>query len=173
MADYALEAMKNLAPVEGTGIQSTQISYTLKVNHEGEDRLADAKRVRELENTSNINDARKLAAQLGFSSYYEAAGIVNRSSLGETKQMEMNAIRIGGIGFVAGTYEMFSEASLYIREHSPYAATFVITANMGYIASEAAFDYKSYGAVTCTFVKGTSEELAEKFVELLNGLKAE
>ena len=173
MADYAREALKNLTPVEGAGIESTQISYTLRVNHEGEDRLEDAKRVKELSDKAGIKEGNALAKELGFSSRFEATGIVGRATMGATKQMEMNAIRVGNIGFVAGTYEMFSEASLYIREHSPYDATFVITANMGYIASETAFDYKSYEAVTCEFVRGTSEELAEKFVELLNGLKAE
>ena len=173
MADYAIELINDLKPVEGSGLESTQITYVGKVNHAGEDRLADAKRVKELTDTAGIKEGDTLAKQLGFSSRYEATGIAGRASMGATRELELNAIRIGNIGFVAGTYEMFSEASLYIREHSPYAATFVITANMGYIASEIAFDYKSYEAVTCTFERGTSEALAEKFVELLNGLKAE
>ena len=56
---------------------------------------------------------------------------------------------------------------------SPYDTTFIVTANMGYIASLRAFSYMSYEASTCKFVPGTSEALAEKFVELLSGLKAE
>ena len=83
----------------------------------------------------------------------------------------MNAFSIGGIGFITGTYEMFSENARYIRANSPFETTFVILGCSGYIPSEDAFGYNAYEAVSATHVKGTAEKLAEQFVTMLNEVK--
>lgn len=66
---------------------------------------------------------------------------------------------------------MFSDQGLYIKENSPFDTTFIITGNNGYLPSAEAYDYRSYEADTGLFAKGTAEMLAEKYVELLEGLQ--
>ena len=78
---------------------------------------------------------------------------------------------VGPIGFVTNTYEMFSDHALYVKEKSPFDITFVITGCNGYIANEAAYDYRSYESDTSPYVKGTGEKLAEEMARLLNELK--
>lgn len=85
--------------------------------------------------------------------------------------MEINAFRVGGVGFTTGTYEMFSEAGIFIKANSPYEYTFLLTGNSGYIPSEKAFGYRYYEADTGFFAKGTAEKLADKYIEIRNEIK--
>ena len=89
----------------------------------------------------------------------------------ETTKLEINAFSIQGVGFTTGTYEMFSNHSLYVKEHSPFDVTFVITGCSGYIPNPEAYDYRSYEADTGYFAKGTGEKLAEAYVEMLKGVQ--
>ena len=173
MGEYAIEALKDLKPADNQGLKSTQIRYRVEINHQWDDRLEDAKEVYDIFLKGSQNGATKRAKELGFSSYFHAKSVISRSKMGKYSSLEMNAFHVGDVGFVAGTYEMFSVAGTYIKENSPYDTTFIVTANMGYIASLKAFEYMSYEASTCQFVPGTSEELAEQFVVLLKGLEAE
>ena len=66
---------------------------------------------------------------------------------------------------------MFSDHSLYVREHSPCEITFIITGNAGYIPSAAAYDYRSYEADTGMYAKGVGEDLAKEYVRLLESLQ--
>ena len=83
--------------------------------------------------------------------------------MAKTRELETNAFRVGGVGFTTGTYEMFSDAGIYIRENSPYEFTFLLTGNSGYIPSDAAFNYRCYEADTGFFARGTAEMLAENY----------
>ena len=174
LAEHAVAALANLEPAENQGLKSTQIWHKVEINHEWDNRLEDAKEIYSIfQKGGGATAANKRARELGFSSHFHAKSVISRSNMGKYGSLELNAFQVGGVGFVAGTYEMFSVAGTYIKENSPYDTTFIVTANMGYIASLRAFSYMSYEASTCKFVPGTSEALAEKFVELLSGLKAE
>ena len=173
LAGYALEALNDLKPASNQGLKSTQISYLVTVNHEWDHRYVDASNIMMVYQTQGATEANKKAKELGFSSWWHAKAVISRVGSGEKDKLEMNAFCVGDVGFIAGTYEMFSVAGMYVKENSPFDTTFIVMANMGYIASKRAFEYMSYEASTCKYIPGTSEELAEKFVELLNGLKGE
>ena len=91
--------------------------------------------------------------------------------MAKTSQLELNAFSICGVGFTTGTYEMFSNHSLYVKEHSPFDVTFVITGCSGYIPNPEAYDYRSYEADTGYYAKGTGEKLAEEYVKMLESVK--
>ena len=59
---------------------------------------------------------------------------------------------------------------LFRSENSPFAVTIIATGNYLYMASQEAYDYRSYEADTGNYVKGSSEKLSEKFVEMLKSL---
>ena len=88
-----------------------------------------------------------------------------------TGELEINAFSIGGVGFTTGTYEMFSDHGLYVKEHSPFDVTFVITGCSGYIPTPEAYVYRSYEADTGYYASGTGEKLAEAYVQMLGQVK--
>ena len=110
----------------------------------------------------------------GINSPYHAKAIIQRSELPENEELALYAFSFGQLAFVFAPYEMFCENGSFVKENSPFACTFVSTlANraMSYIASKQGFDYNCYEANTCRYVRGTAEELAECFVEMLGQLK--
>jgi hypothetical protein len=91
--------------------------------------------------------------------------------MGASRTLELNAFRVGGLGFVTGTYEMFSESGLQIKTRSPYGYTMVLTGNSSYIPSDRAFANRCYESDTGFYAQGTGEQLAKEYVNLLNTLK--
>ena len=168
LADLAVAALPTLAPVEGTGVKVAPVAdVTLDVDHTWDHMVKEAE---EVQNASNAEYARLLCQQYDFSSDIHAGAIIRRSKAAKTGEVPLRAFSVGGIGFVNYQHEMFSENGMYIKENSPFAVTIIATANYLYMASEAAYDYRSYEADTGNFVKGSSEKLSEKFVEMLKSL---
>ena len=112
-----------------------------------------------------------LGKEYGFSSSFQARAIRTRASMEKSEQLEVNAFSIGGVGFITGTYEMFSTSAIYVKENSPFPVTFLITGNNGYIPSEEAFVYRCYEADTGLYAKGTAEKLAGNYVQMLGEIK--
>lgn len=87
--------------------------------------------------------------------------------------MTLQALSAGGIGFVAPPYEMFDTNGKYIKENSPFEATFVLylaNSSAGYMAAEDAYRYGGYEVEYTGFVKGTAENTANKFLDMLHTL---
>ncbi len=171
MAEHAIAALSELKQVEGAGIKTNRMSFTAKIDHSWDDMVPQAQQVINELNTNGTGPAKELGYTFGFSSHYQAKHIISRAAMDETGQLEINAFSIGGVGFITGTYEMFSTSAHYIRENSPFDTTFIITANGGYIPCAEAYDYRSYEAETGTYAKGTAEELEQEFVRMLGEVK--
>lgn len=172
MGEYAVAALENLTPVEGSGVQSAKITVTAENDHAWDHMVTQAQQVVDRKNAgASSSEANELARSLGFSSWHHARQTVTKAGKGPTTDITLGAFRIGGIGFISGHYEMFSDAGLYIKENSPYDTTILVTGNSGYIPSAIAYDYGSYEAHTGSYAKGTAEKLAEEFVRLLGEVK--
>ena len=91
--------------------------------------------------------------------------------MGKYLQMEMNTFCIGGIGFTTGTYEMFSDNGIFVKENSPFETTFVITGCSSYVPSDIAYTYRGYEADTGYYARGVGEALADQYVEMLKAIK--
>lgn len=171
LAEYAIAALPNLTQVSGTGIKTAQVIYDAEIDHSWDSMLNQANEVYDLWKAEGKTAGDALGKTYDFTSVYQARAIKSRASLGLTQQLELNAFSVGGIGFTTGTYEMFSNAGLYVKANSPFETTVVMTGNSGYIPAAEAYDYRSYEADTGMYAKGTSEALAEKYVEMLKGLQ--
>ena len=109
----------------------------------------------------------------------------------EIGKAEIQAIRVGDIGFVGIPAEYFVELQLDIKSRSPFKRTFVSElANgwVGYVPTKKAFeenmkdvpsdpmknfDHKGYevrSALSRGFLPGVGEVMADTAVELLEGL---
>jgi len=176
LAQYAIDALPTMTtPIEGSGVKTTQKKLTYKSNKYGQDRLADAQKVATLfSQTGDTSSANAMAKSMGFQSVYECRGIVGCASRPEISQMTIDACSFGGVGFVAASYEMFSNSGLYIKENSPYEFTVISTVTNGYnnyIPSLEAYMYGCYESYTAIYEAGTAEAAAEEFVNMLKSLQ--
>ena len=171
MGELINAELGTLQPVDSAGIKTARESFSAEIDHSWDHMLEQANEVYDLWKSQGKSAGDALGKTYDFTSSYQARAIRSRASMGVTRDLELNAFSIGGIGFTTGTYEMFSDAALYVKRNSPFDITFVITGNSGYIPSAAAYEYRSYEADTGLYAKGTAEKLAEKYVEMLNSLK--
>lgn len=106
-------------------------------------------------------------------SCYHAKAIIDKSLLGSTLDLELDALSFGEVGLVTAPYEMFDVNASFVRDNSPYPLTLVMAYCNGYssyVAADYAYDNTCYEADQCRFVKGTAEELASAMVGLLEEL---
>ena len=127
--------------------------------------------IQSINNKEGRDAATKAGLKYGFSSAYHANAIVSRVSKGATDDRILGAFRIGTVGFIEAKCEMFSDTSIYIKENAPFDTTVVICGHGMYIPSEAAYDYHAYEADTATYARGSAEDMAQAFLEMLNALK--
>ena len=170
LAEKAVEALPQLKAVEGSGITTSYVEYAAPVDHSWDHMLAQANEVYTMWETMGRTAGDALASKYGFSSAYQAKFITIRSGMGETTPMQMNAFRVGGIGFITGTYEMSSCHGEYIKDNSPFEFTFLITGNSTYVPRTEAYDYRSYEGDTTLYAQGTGEDMAKEYVEMLKGV---
>lgn len=171
LAQYAIQVMNGLKDVEDTQIKTVSIKYEAEIDHSWDYMIAEALEVHNLWKSKGWDAAAAKCKEYNFSSVYQSRAIRQRASKPASERMLVAAFRVGSVGFTAGTYEMFSDHSLYVKEHSPFDINFIITGNFGYIPSTAAYDYRSYEADTGMYARGVGELLAEKYVELLESIQ--
>lgn len=177
LGDSILEGAKTLAPVEGTQVKSTQKIYEAAIDGSENHLLAAAKEVHQIWSQTNDYAAAMVVAEgTDIKSPYHAGSIINRANnAGTVRKMELNAVTIGNVGFVTAPYEMFDTNGMFIKENSPFETTFVMTCANGhndYIAAEYAFENGgTYEVHNRSFAKGTAEDLANTYVDMLKSLK--
>ncbi len=172
MGELIAGSIDELQPVEGTAIKTGRQVVDVPINHSWDHMLSQANEVYELWKSTDLATGNKLAKTYGFSSSYQARAIRTRAAKGPTEQLELNAFSIGELGFITGTYEMFTDSSLYVKANSPFEKTFIITGNHTYIPSREAYEiYRCYESDTGYYAAGTAEMLADKYVEMLKALK--
>ena len=167
MANIANDLLEKLEPVEGTGISTCRRMVEVQIDHSWDHMLPQANEIFELWKATDKPTGDAAGKQYGFSSVYQARAIRSRASMEKTRLLEVNAFRVGGVGFTTGTYEMFSDAGIAIRKQSPFKYTFLMTGNSSYIPSEKSHDYRCYEADTGFYLKGTAELLVDNYVEML------
>ena len=129
----------------------------------------------EWQKNNNFRQNVEFGKPYGIMSPYHADSILGRAANpNKIKEMEINAIRVGDVGFATVPYEMFLQNGMAVKEGSPFATTFMITNCNGvnlYIAADAAFEYGSYEVHNRNFVRGTAEAVQDKLIDMLNELK--
>lgn len=155
-------------------------TYTAKRMKEGTDDPVQMQHAQEIVNLktqygtySNPTVSGKVA-EYGFSSYYEASGLITRSKAPQTGTLPVTAMTVGNIGFVFASYEMFSTHGTSIKENSPMDMTFVITCSeddKAYIPNDIACEHSYYEYDITPYARGTGQALADRYVEILTALK--
>lgn len=167
----ALELLNELVEVEGTGIATKRTLVEVDVDHTWDHMVPQADEVYKLWKETDKPTGDELGKKYNFSSVYQARAIRDRAKMGEHIEMETNAFRVGGVGFTTGTYEMFAESGMQVKEGSPYEFTFLLTGNSGYIPSKRGFTQRCYEADTGFYAPGTAEKLVDNYIEMLKEIQ--
>ena len=167
----ALELLDELVEVEGTGIATKRAIVETDVDHSWDHMVPQADEVFKLWKETDKPTGDALGKKYDFSSVYQARAIRDRAKMGKTIEFEINAFRVGGVGFTTGTYEMFAESGIQVKEGSPYEFTFLLTGNSSYVPSERNFEYRCYEADTGFYAIGTAEKLVENYIQLLKDIQ--
>lgn len=171
LADYAIENLPKLEPVEVNSLRHSQQVYQGTVDHTQDHMLVQCQEINRVAFTDQDRTlANKMALDLGLTSYYHALKITTNAKLGETAPLEMNAFAIGPIGFITADYEMFSDASVAIRKDSPFKNTIIMCTNQTYMPSDAAFEYGSYESSQTFFIRGTAETMVDEYLKMLGSI---
>lgn len=176
MGKYIVDLLPELTGAEGAEPVVNTRDFTGNTIKEGIERIEDARAVREIATQygNSAPETKAAVAQYGFSSVYQATAIVARNSREDTQTMTLNAMSVGDISFIFAPYEMFSENGKFVKENSPYGMTFVITCSeegQGYLPSVNGFRVECYESHVTTYARGTAEDLADTYVEMLTELK--
>ena len=174
LAQYAIDADSTYTAVNGGTVRGKQVDFTGTIDHT-EDHLKDvAKEAQALwKETNDIMTVTNAFIDQGIHGPYHANAIVNKAGMKETESFTVYAVSFGDIGFAVAPYEMFDTNGMYIKDNSPFTMTFVATCangSNGYIPSSLAWDNRGYEVDTCRFLKGTGEELATLYTEMLTEL---
>lgn len=176
LADYALEALQNMTPVEDPGlIQTRNTMFEGRCNHDTDSLYYRAIEVQSIWTATNDHAQVKAAgAPYGIRSAYHANAIVARYNRPETYTTELNAIAIGDcIGFVTAPNELFDTLSVMTEEGSPYPMTMTLgysNGYTGYIPSARGWEYTSYESDVSWYAPGTGEEFVECFLDMLGDM---
>ena len=171
LAELAYSKLGDLQPVEGAGIKTNRVMFDVEIDHSWDHLLQAANDVYNLWKSAGKSAGDALGKQYGFTSSFQARAIKSRAGMDKTAKLELNSFSIGGVGFITGTFEMFSTTGLYVKRNSPFETTFIITGCSGYIPCAEAYDYRSYEADTGYYAKGTAEILQEQYVKMLKEIK--
>lgn len=169
-----VDYLPQLKTVNSGDIQLKKEVFTATVNQDKQDMLPQAKEIMSAYSQGGTKASNPLVEQYGLSSVWEAQAIVNRSKMGETVDMNLNAVAFGDVSFIFAPYEMFAPTGMYIKENSVYDMTFVVTCangNVGYLPTDPAYDYGVYESFVTRVVRGTAEDVADTFLNMLKELK--
>ena len=176
LGDYALAALPGLKKITPTKLQQTRRNILFPVNKKKLEKLPQAVQIMGLVNkfggaSQEVKDALK---DSGICSRYEANWMIVRSKAGDETDLEPCVLSLGTMAFVLAPYEMFSEQGKYIKANCPLEQAFIVTCfdgSFNYIASKECFDYDCYESQCCYFARGTAEELADIYIDMMNAEK--
>ena len=175
LAGYAMQALDSMEPVGEGPVELLSDDFVVPVDHSDDHMLEKAKEVIKLwYKTYDTTASRLLAEKYGMTNYLHAGGISTRAALPECVDFHIDAFRVGQLAFVCAPYEMFGVNGMYIKEHSPFPMTYIVTSCNclhGYLAADSAFEYQCYERDYRRYPRGTAEQVADAFVNLLKKLK--
>ena len=175
LGDQAISLLDKLTEVAPGPVDCRMRKVFCPVDHSEDHLLEIAQKVwRKYNVEGDAKGSDAMAQEVGFRNRYTARGIVMRAEEQESYTLEVDAVRIGGLGFATAPYEMFCANGMWVKENSPYDVTFVLTSANGdyaYIASELAYTYPCYEVESRMFPKGMAEVLASNMVEMLKEME--
>lgn len=168
-----VDGLSSLEEMGNDAIRFESRKFIAKTQKLRQDKAIEAKEVVDLY-AKNPTEGLALAYQYDFESPMEARAILRQGGLQPEIGFDAHALTIGDVSIIFASYEMFGTNGRYIRENSPFEHTFVITCgdnHVGYVPDAMGYEMNCYEAYTAVCAKGTGEEFAQRFVNLLSEMK--
>lgn len=175
LAQAALKASSDYKKVDIGRIRMITTQFEEDINHSEDYKLEAATRIAEMwAETGDYPRCEAEGAPYNIKSPYHANAICSRAEEPASRTLKNVCVfSVGDVAFVIVPYEMFHQMGSYIREHSPFAATFIVTcANGSYVyhPTRDAYEFFAYEACITRSNPGVAEQQAEDYVNLLKKL---
>ena len=119
-----------------------------------------------------LTDTKQISAGKVTAAERDVEVYINSNKL----KIRLQVLSAGGLAFGAPPYEMFDTNNKFVKDNSPFEATFMLylaNSSNGYVAEESAYRYGGYEVEYKGYSKGSAEVLADHFVDLLYEIKGE
>ena len=175
VADIMIEQIdKGWEEIQTGPIVIVEEEFEAASNKEELEHVAEARLVyNKWQETHNGNIACAADPTHYIQSQYHAGYLISRSALPATMKFYIAVGRIGDLAFTQAPFETFDTNGNFVRDNSPTKYTFVLgysNEHYGYLASAEAWDYGCYETDTARIGRGAAEDLASRYVEILNDL---
>ena len=173
MLGYAKPVFESMTKVNSGPIEVASYDYVAIIDHSRDHLLDAARQVTDFYKAGNNAEACKpLANELGLVGYHQAMRIVWNYENGESFDAKLIAWSFGDVSGIVTEYELFDTAGMYIKENSPFEQTFIVgyayPGTGSYIPDAAAYANGGYERDSCRYISGTSEEMCDIYLDLLN-----
>ena len=180
LAYVAIDYLDSLEKVNTGAVEVKTVNYYGNVRVDSQEYITAATKFNNVKKTGgSMADAIKASGNLCFCP--QALSCIEmrqqQYKIGKGQMaLEMGAISIGDVAFISSPWEMFDNTGMQIKEGSPYEQTFVMYLSNGrgkYLPSEPAYSNGCYEKELSYFVKGTAEEVAGLYIDMLEELAAD
>ena len=174
LAKYAIDLEGKYADVPVGPVYAVTQEFTGETDHSMDHELEAAQYLQaQLDSGANFNDFLDYAQEHGINSKFSPGCIIRKAKSDRTRTTGVFAFSVSALGFAVVPFEMFDTNGMFIKENSPFEATFVLTcANQHntYLPSALGFQNGGYEVDQCHFAPGTGEIIADTYVQMLTDL---
>ena len=174
LAEYALQSEGSYRQVNSGTVRICSKQVIATVDHSRDNQVPEAHLVWDrFVETNDKPASNEYGRQFGFSSVHDASVVIQKAAMDETAQINIQAVSVGDVAFIAVPYEMFDTTGMHIKEQSPFEMTIVMYLTneiYGYMPDIDAFPYGLYEVDVTKFVPGTAEIFEQTYLEMLESL---
>ena len=158
-------------------VRTTSIEFTSDADHTQDHKLIAAQQVQAWKKEGRtLDECKEYMIENGINSFHAANAIITKASEPATRTTGLWAFTVGDISFCVIPFEMFDTNGMFIKENSPFTATFLLTCantHNTYLPSALGFQNGGYEVDQSKFGPGNGEKVADEYVAMLKLLKGE
>ncbi len=174
LAKYAIDMEGKYTDIPVGPVYALTQEFTGPTDHSMDHKLNEAQYLQGiLDAGGNFNDYKDFAQEHGFNSKFSPNCVIRKAKTAATRTTGVFAFSVSTLGFAVVPFEMFDTNGMFIKDNSPFTATFVLTcANQHntYLPSALGFQNGGYEVDQSYFAPGTGEIIADLYVEMLTKL---
>ena len=174
LAKYVIDLEGQYTDIPVGPVYALTQEFTGPTDHSSDDKLDAALYMKEqLDSGKSFNELKDYAQKHGINSKYSPACIIRKANEAPTRTTGVFAFSVSTLGFAVVPFEMFDTNGKFVKDNSPFTATFVLTcANQHntYLPSALGYQNGGYEVDQTHFAPGTGEVIADLYVEMLTEL---
>jgi len=175
LAKYAIDLEGKYTDVPVGPVYALTQEFTGPTDH-SQDHLLEAANYmqQQLDAGKTFDDLKDYAQEHGINSKFAPACIIRKAKADPTRTTGVFAFSVGNLGFAVVPFEMFDTNGKFVKDNSPFSATFILTcANQHntYLPSALGYQNGGYEVDQTHYAPGTGEVIADLYVEMLTTLK--